>query len=300
MVKALTAAPNCTVTASMMLTDVVTGTEREVDVVADYDIDGDHFIQSFEVTSTGRRADVTWVEQMLRKHENLITDRLILVSWKGYTVSAKRLAESNPRLVLVTPQMRQGPNGPEVKRMRAVTLRLAGEKVVFVVVTPNGDELRVVVNPDHHLLKPDRTYASMAFELTNPMLGSPDAFRATIEELGKHDSSEELTNFSLETTILPDAELYLHQFEVDELHRLVGVEIYGSLKLVSQPLSMEVREFGEERFAHGIADFMGEKQLFVASLDRDDEVTAIMTRRGDINSRMATIDASMYRQRPSD
>ena len=104
LLKRITAGPNCTDTSSKLRKDAVTGDEREVDVVAENEVDGDRFVQSFEVTSKSRRADVTWVEQLLQKHQHLETDRLILVSWKGFTASARRLAEKNPRVVLVTPR----------------------------------------------------------------------------------------------------------------------------------------------------------------------------------------------------
>lgn len=82
-----------TVTESEMLLDKVTGRPREVDVyvvssAASYDVR-----LGIEVVSWGRPADVAWVERMWAKHQNLPTDKLILVAENGFTVSAKEKAE---------------------------------------------------------------------------------------------------------------------------------------------------------------------------------------------------------------
>ena len=157
----------------------------------------------------------------------------------------------------------------------------------------------VIVEPNHHVFRGDRTLVGTAYELTQPMLQSPAVFRTTMEELVKHDKSEELTAFSLEVTILPDADLYLHQFEADELHRLVSVEIYGPFKQVAQPFAMEIREFGTQRFAYAREEIMGVNHLVVASLDHSDEVVGLITKMQEVTGRPAATEATMYRNTPA-
>lgn len=108
MLRSSLAGPNCTVTPSKMMVDSVTKQEREVDVVAEYVLDGDTFVQSFEVTARRNRVDVERVEQLLRKHENLATDRLFIVWWHGFTKGARTLAQTNPRVLLITPEVVEG------------------------------------------------------------------------------------------------------------------------------------------------------------------------------------------------
>ena len=77
-----TLAGHARVTESAMLQDRVTGEQREVDVLvvattATYNIN-----LGIEVIAWGRRADTPWVEKMRAKHDNLLTDKLILVSEK--------------------------------------------------------------------------------------------------------------------------------------------------------------------------------------------------------------------------
>ena len=76
-----------------MLVDRVTGEKREVYVLvvattATYEV-----TLGIEVVAWGRPADTPWVEKMRAKHENLPTDKLILVSASGFSEPALRKAE---------------------------------------------------------------------------------------------------------------------------------------------------------------------------------------------------------------
>jgi hypothetical protein len=76
-----------------MLQDRVTGELREVDVLvvsttATYQVN-----LGIEVISWARIADTPWVEKMRAKHDNLSTDKLILVSKSGFSAPARRKAE---------------------------------------------------------------------------------------------------------------------------------------------------------------------------------------------------------------
>lgn len=77
---------------SKLLRHHLTGDMREVDVVIRTQV-GEHPITiSIECMEHGRRAPVTWVEQMAKKHEHLPTNRLVLVSLSGFSQKARRLA----------------------------------------------------------------------------------------------------------------------------------------------------------------------------------------------------------------
>jgi hypothetical protein len=81
-----------TVTESCILTDRLTGQEREVDVVVEGALGMNPVIVGIEATAKGRPATVEWVEQLIEKHRHLPTDRLVLVSESGFTASALKLA----------------------------------------------------------------------------------------------------------------------------------------------------------------------------------------------------------------
>jgi hypothetical protein len=87
-----TLADHAHVTESAMLTDAVTGEQREVDVLirtraATYDV-----AIGIEIVGWSRPAGTPWIEKMRGKHENLPTDKLILVSETGFSKPATKKA----------------------------------------------------------------------------------------------------------------------------------------------------------------------------------------------------------------
>ena len=85
-------AVNATVTESKMLLDNVTGQEREVDIVIESVVAGHKVTMGVECIATKRKSCVEWVERMRGKHQNLPTDKLILVSQSGFYKSASKKA----------------------------------------------------------------------------------------------------------------------------------------------------------------------------------------------------------------
>jgi hypothetical protein len=80
--------PDWEVTESEMLTDLVTGMAREVDIVAKRNIMGHQLVLSVECRDQSRPASVTWVETLSKKHEHLSTSKLVLWSRNGFTRQA--------------------------------------------------------------------------------------------------------------------------------------------------------------------------------------------------------------------
>jgi hypothetical protein len=277
LLKTMLAGAACTVTASKMLLDVITGAEREVDVVAEYDVDGDTFTQSFEVTSKSRRADLTWVEQLLKKHENLPTDHLYLVSWSGFTSTALKLADSNPGLFLVTPQVELGPDGPQVKTLYTDTVRLSPRKTVCLVKPGPSEIVRVVVEPYHDLYSREKKLLGSVLDLVSAMLADRAAVELVLREAHNYPDRANMRWFVLGNE-LEEEGLYLHHKESDELHAVTAVEVSGEILFAQEPLEMEVRDFLSHRFAHGQAVPFGATGLIVAVLNSQSEVTNLIAR----------------------
>ena len=82
------------ITESKMLTDIRTGKNREVDIVAESLVGGYPIIISIEVRDHKRAGDVNWIENMAQKHADLPTNKLILWSEKGFSKSANKKADS--------------------------------------------------------------------------------------------------------------------------------------------------------------------------------------------------------------
>jgi len=274
MLKAMLVGENCTVTPSKMLRDAVTGAEREVDVVAEYDVEGDVFVQSFEVTSKGHRADVTWAEQLIKKHENLPTGHLYLVSWSGFTKGVVALAKTNPRVRLVTPEVVTGGEGPQIKRLYVDLVSLTPHKTVFIVARLDGTQLRVVVVPDNTVFSADGTLLMSALDIFNGVLHNPETVERVLRLVHDHPDRENLKSFLLSTDLSTQGFL-LRQEDPAELQVITAVEIQGEVEFAQAPLDLEVRTFADTRFAHGRTNVGDAKGLVVALLDEQSEVTKV-------------------------
>jgi hypothetical protein len=86
---------DATIEESKMLVDSDTGQDREVDVVITRKIAGHKILVGVEARASKRKADVGWVEGLLRKHATLPTAKLVLVSESGFAESARRKAVAN-------------------------------------------------------------------------------------------------------------------------------------------------------------------------------------------------------------
>jgi len=94
------AGPDVTVEESVMLPSACG--EREVDVLLTGAVSGHRVRVAVEASKTGRRADVTWIDSMKGKHDDLATDKLVLYSGHGFTKGARAKATALG-ITVVTP-----------------------------------------------------------------------------------------------------------------------------------------------------------------------------------------------------
>lgn len=73
---------------SHMFTDLITGEQREVDIVAQTAVGTYPIFLSIECRDHSRPADVLWIEGIAKKHEHLPTSKLVLWSRSGFTKAA--------------------------------------------------------------------------------------------------------------------------------------------------------------------------------------------------------------------
>jgi hypothetical protein len=83
------------VTESKMLPNIRTGSPVEVDVVIEAETGTIPMIIGIECTAMGRAATVEWVREMIGKHQDLPTDKLVLVSQSGFSTEAEGLARTH-------------------------------------------------------------------------------------------------------------------------------------------------------------------------------------------------------------
>lgn len=83
------------VTESKMLPNIRTGSPVEVDIVIEAETGTIPMIIGIECTATARAATVEWAREMIGKHQDLPTDKLVLVSQSGFSTEAEGLAQAH-------------------------------------------------------------------------------------------------------------------------------------------------------------------------------------------------------------
>jgi Restriction endonuclease len=135
---------------SAMLTSAATGDEREVDVLITTNVAGHDVRIAVEATDKARPADVTWVEQMVGKHRNLPTDKLVLVSDSGFTSSARATAEAEGTVPIAPEDLAGDPEGRVVGRLRSLwpkSVALTTKHVTIHARPPGTNTLVVAEDP---------------------------------------------------------------------------------------------------------------------------------------------------------
>lgn len=122
------------ITESAMLQDRVTGEQREVDILVTTTTASYQVSLGLEVVAWRRPADTPWIEKMRAKHENLPTDKLILVSESGFSKPAQTKARFYGIETLTIEEAREA-DWPLIAKLE--------ETGVFEVITMNFDVMAV-------------------------------------------------------------------------------------------------------------------------------------------------------------
>lgn len=277
MLQTLDAGPTCTVTASKFLRDTRSGLEREVDVVVERLIDQETITYSFEVLATNRRADVEWIDRMIRKHETLPTDRLFLVSWSGFTGGARKQAATNPKLALCTPDLVSDRGGQRIKTMRVGAIQLIPTETRIGFNRPDGSKGWIRSEPDIGLYTATMGPVGAAQQLMEMLLNDPRVGPLVREQASAHPQRDEVKSFDLYAPI-QDADLYLYEQELGELQQITLIEVLGDFHFEEKRLDMEIRELRGQRFAYGIVELAGAKTTLVTRLDEAFELSVGIAR----------------------
>lgn len=98
-------AGDAVVEESAMLPSISIGALREVDVLIRSSVGPYPVLIGVEATARKRPADTTWVEQMIAKHADLPTTKLVLVCEAGFTANARHRAERDHVAVLAREEL---------------------------------------------------------------------------------------------------------------------------------------------------------------------------------------------------
>ncbi|MBA3396168.1 MAG: hypothetical protein H0T89_26295 [Deltaproteobacteria bacterium] len=274
MLKKLLAPQGCTVTPSKFLIDTKLNVKREVDVVAEMTVDGHVFTQCFEIVGRTRPADLIWVEGIVRKHESLVTDRLYLVSWSGFSEDALRLAQMTPRTFPITVEPAAG-----AATLYADQVNVRLKRVSPRVQASDGKIMGVEFHPDITVFAADGSPQGTIWQLGSWIIQLPALGQPMIELAHSHPRRQEMRwfEFNLPLAQPPFDNLWL-RFEADartELQRMVAVNLQGEFEFAQERVDLSMKTFAENVFGHGEAVLGGVRHLLVAAMDESMAVNKV-------------------------
>jgi hypothetical protein len=282
---------DASVEESALLPNRLTGELREVDVVIRTSAGDYPLTVAVEARSAARRADVSWVEAMLKKHEDLATDKLVLVSQRGFTDQARRRAEADGAIALEPSDLDDDASeGRVATRLRSLWPKLLSLTPTTVQVTVVADEGETAVEtaPDTGLYLDDGTELGQLHAWLLATLKSEHNFKSISEKIGLAKIAEDLdAYFSLDLespTVGVGGErctLHLRHAETGELHRVANVHVLGRAHIEVREAPLTYKRLGEAKYAYGQYEMAGRHNVLVISGESDATKVTIRWRRLD-------------------
>lgn len=268
------AQPGVTVTESKMLHDAVLDIEREVDIVIEGEFDGEPVVISVEVIEHSRVATLPWVEQMLRKHASLPTNRLLLVSKSGFSGNALAAIDREAgRVQALTPKVIELNGEAVVKHLFVDTInykptgcnvhvRYGNEQIIVP-----GDPLMDVYADDEALLGP------LSYLVQDTV--SLDAVRLRLFfKAHQHPEKDQVKMFSI-SVATPQLSYHLRQIETGQLHLIEELEIWGEFAVSQTEVPLTLTKLGGRVYGAAEASIAGRPAVWVGTTDREAQTTTI-------------------------
>jgi len=251
------------VTESKLLRHRLTRKLREVDICIKGDVGGYAVTISIECQKRGRLADVSWVEAMLKKHQHLPTNQLILVSYSGYSSQAVALASAEGAVALTFEEIDktdfQALLG-ETSSLWVKTLTMTIEKVVVQVVPARDlDSERIRAVPEQNIYSSDGTLLGELAVLVRRIVND-SGLAVRFTEIGQQDHRWFVVRWS------PARDsLFLQKESPLMLRAIEFIEMIG-------PCEIKVAEFGLRRgrlddveVVWGKSKILDKETMFVAT-----------------------------------
>jgi hypothetical protein len=267
---------------SAMLTNRLTGKKREVDVVVRSTTAGHEFVIGVEASSRQPNPiSVEWVEQMIAKHINLPTDKVVLVSESAFTAQARDLAIKEYMVPIAPETLQQGdPAFPIVDALRSLWPKYVdvSPQSVRVWVDYPGEGVKWgYPSWDLEVIADDGSSFDL-LSLVGALLGTPDLWGQLREEINLANITEDFeTHITIGTG--PDWALDVggkqHKLFVSpddgqgtELHRIDGIEFTSKITVqVSEEIPLHHRRLAkiDVNYAYGEGSISGMSALVVAT-----------------------------------
>lgn len=270
-------AAGATIEHSAMVGPIRGGEPREVDVLVTSRAAGHEVIVGIEACKWSRKADVTWVEKMKAKHDDLPTNKLVLYSGSGFTRGARDKAAEHGIVAVAAEQV-----SDEVMERRVLEgLRSIWPKLISLApeaakvwVDIGGGEIQWFKAPgDLNLFLEDGS--ELGPGLKDAVLAKIRAqWPEVIEQVGLASIAESVERKFLIfwrpfSVIIGGAEkrLYARKEDVDppELHPIEQVQVTGKAVIEVQEVPLTHLRLGETRVAYGEVTLAGHSGVMVAS-----------------------------------
>jgi hypothetical protein len=269
------AQPGVTVTESKFLRDAVLGIEREVDIVIEGEFDGEPVTLSIEVIEHKRRASLTWVEQIIAKHRNLPTNRLLLISRSGFTPNAlAAIAQEGGRVQALQPEFITDDGQPVIRHLFAEAINYDPTSC-NVHLHPSGDERIIVAGaPDTDIYAADGSLLGPLTYLVRDAVNSNAVRQQLSFEAYTHPEEEQVKAFSL-NLLIGQLGYHLQHTETGNLHLIEGLEIWGNFAISRTEIALTLTSLGGRIYGAGEATIAGHPTVWVGTTDLVAKTTTI-------------------------
>ncbi|OLT43926.1 hypothetical protein BJF86_13275 [Serinicoccus sp. CNJ-927] len=268
---------DASVSESVMLTDALTGTMREVDVVVESTLAGHPVVVALECRDHARPQDVTWVEQEIGKHARLPTNKLVLVSSSGFTREARQVAEKH-HVALLTPRPLDVDYIAQLKRaVRSVWLRTIVTTPELLVVrldaAPGWPAEELELPRDHPIYVAGRD--EPVFSAGRFVQGFVDAILSLrgVNPLNVFTAEEDKTLICADFPLSSEGpDMYLLAADVDPpvLRRVAEVRVSAEVEIEVASVPMETAQLNGSVYAYGATTTSAMDVLMVTTnLDLD-------------------------------
>ncbi|MGW3353265.1 hypothetical protein ACWDA3_59110 [Nonomuraea rubra] len=269
-------APDATVTESAELPDRVTGEPREVDVVVSGHMAGQPLLIGIECRDRSRKDSVSWVEEMRAKHDDLPTDRLVLVSKSGFSKAAVIKAR-HYRIELVTPGQPIADDGPlaALKRTQVEFRDVTYDQLVAVhgTLDVDGHPHTSELTPDHVMFAADGTELGPLVELLQATFDTANLRPALAEAVdGNQYLVIDVTRPRLPRETGDPIEVYLRrESDPPVLVPLLWLRLIRASRVDIRPVELTAGELQGDAFAYGSGRVAGIDALLVLTQAGDRE-----------------------------
>jgi hypothetical protein len=271
-------ASNATVTESKSLPDRITGKQREIDVYIEGTVDGETVNYSIECCDYKRRATVIWIDAMLKKHERLPTDVLILAARNGFTPEAERVAKAHKARLLKFENLKDNKIASlfkEISSLVGKTFSLTPTHISVELAASDGFGSEVVpVRFDTNVVDQSGNFIVMMGEIVRHICDLACRDHLILHGNESHNGFEAQWGVGSRPR---EKALYLEKIEPHVLRPIVTVYVLGSCKFVTSEFPIKRGHLGDIEVAYAQGTLMDKQATLITSkaLNGEEKMTVI-------------------------